>query len=72
MDRDAWIMASTLLARHGEAALDVLSVQLAALQRLVELKPSADDVAMLKFWRETAHAMLSIFAAKPPGQHSVN
>ena len=72
MDREPWLLASTLLARHGEEALDVVSVQLATLQRLVELKPNADDVALLKFWRETAHAMLSIFAAKPAGPHSFN
>jgi hypothetical protein len=71
-DRDAWILAARLLARHGEEALDVVSVQLAALQRIIELKPNAEDVALLKFWRNTAHAMLTIFAAKPAGPHSLN
>jgi hypothetical protein len=71
-DRDAWLLAAKLLALHGEAALDAVSIQLATLQRLVELKANADDIAMLKFWRETAHAMLSIFAAKPAGPQSVN
>jgi hypothetical protein len=70
--RDSWIMGSKLLAQHGEVALDMVSVQLAALQRLVELQPNAEDVAMLRFWRETAHAMLTIFAAKPAGPQSVN
>lgn len=72
MGRDAWIMASTLLAWHGEAALDLVSVQLAELHRVVQLSCNADDAALLKFWRETAHAMLSIFAAKPAGPHSLN
>lgn len=71
-DRDAWILAAKLLALHGEAALDAVCMQLATLQRLVELKANADDIAKLKFWRETAHAMLSIFAAKPAGPQSVN
>jgi hypothetical protein len=72
MDRNAWLLAATLLALHGESALDAVSVQLATLQRLVELKRDAEDAALLKFWRETAHAMLSIFAAKPAGPQSVN
>ena len=72
MDREPWLLAAKLLARHGEAALDVVSLQLAALQRLVELQPNADDVATLKFWREMAHAMLSIFAAKPTGPHGIH
>jgi hypothetical protein len=72
MDREPWLLAARLLAQHGEAALDVVTVQLATLQRLVELQPKAEDVAMLKFWRETAHAMLTIFAAKPAGPQSVN
>jgi hypothetical protein len=72
MDRNAWIMASALLAWHGEAALDLVSVQLAALHRVVQLSCSADDAALLEFWRETAHAMLSIFAAKQAGSHSLN
>jgi hypothetical protein len=71
-DRDVWLLAARLLDRHGEEALDVVSVQLAALQRLVELKSNAEDVALLTFWRETAHAMLAIFAAKPAGPHSLN
>jgi hypothetical protein len=49
-----------------------VSVQLATLQRLVELKRDAEDVALLKFWRNTAHALLAIFAAKPEGPRSVN
>jgi hypothetical protein len=72
MDRDAWLLAARLLDRHGEVALDMVSMQLATLQRLVELKPNAEDVAMLRFWRETAHAMLTIFAARPAGPQSVN
>jgi hypothetical protein len=71
-DRDAWLLAAKLLDQHGEEALDMVSVQLATLQRVVELKPNAEDVVLLKFWRETAHAMLTIFAAKPAGPHSVN
>jgi hypothetical protein len=71
-DRDAWILAAKLLALHGEAALDAVSIQLATLQRLVELKRDAEDAALLKFWRHTADAMLTIFAAKPAGPHSLN
>jgi hypothetical protein len=72
MDRDAWLLAARLLDRHGEGALDVVSLQLATLKRLVDLRANAEDVALLKFWRETAHAMLTIFAAKPAGPQSVN
>jgi hypothetical protein len=48
------------------------TIQLVTLQRLVELKRDAEDAALLKFWRHTAHAMLTIFAAKPAGPQSVN
>jgi hypothetical protein len=71
-DRDAWLLAAKLLALHGEAALDAVSIQLATLQRLVELKRDAEDAALLKFWRHTAYAMLTLFAAKPAGPQSVN
>jgi hypothetical protein len=57
--------------RHGDEAFDVVGMQLTTLQRLVELKPNAEDVALLKFWRKTAHAMLSI-VAKPTGPHRLN
>jgi hypothetical protein len=70
-DREPWLLAARLLDRHGEAALDVVTVQLAGLQRLVELKSNAEDVALLKFWRNTAHAMLTIFAAKPAGPQDI-
>jgi len=71
-DRDAWILAAKLLAFHGEGALDAVSIQLATLQRLVELKRDAEDAALLKFWRHAAHAMLTIFAPKLAGPHSLN
>jgi hypothetical protein len=48
-DRDAWILAAKLLALHGEGALDAVSIQLATLQRLVELKRDAEDAALLKY-----------------------
>jgi hypothetical protein len=72
MDRDAWIMAASLLACYGEAALDVVSVQLAALHRIVQMSWNADDAALLKFWRETAHAMLTISSAKSAGSYGAH
>jgi hypothetical protein len=40
MDREPWLLASTLLARRGAEALDAVSVQLATLQRLVQRRPA--------------------------------
>lgn len=64
-------MAASLLDRHGEAALDVVSHQLDVLTRAVQMLRDADGIAMLTFWRDIAHAMLSI-VARPVGQRSVN
>jgi hypothetical protein len=47
-------------------------VQIAALERVVEINPITEDVALLVFWRQTGHAMLAIVEAKPAGVQSVN
>jgi hypothetical protein len=72
MDRDAWIMASSLLDRHGVEALSVVSHQLAVLTRTVQMLKNAEDIELLMFWRQTAQAMLAILEKEPAGPHSVN
>jgi hypothetical protein len=72
MDRDAWIMAASLLDRHGVEALSVVSRQLEVLTRAVQMLRGADDMEMLMFWRQTAQAMLAIVEKEPAGPHSVN
>jgi len=72
MDRDAWIMASSLLDLHGVEALSVVSHQLAVLTRAVQMLKSAEDMELLMFWRQTAQAMLAILEKEPAGPHSVN
>jgi hypothetical protein len=72
MDRDAWIMASSLLDRHGVEALSVVSHQLAVLTRAVQMLRNAEDMELLMFWRQTAQAMLAIVEKEPAGPHCVN
>jgi hypothetical protein len=72
MDRDAWIMASSLLDRHGVEALSVVSHQLAVLTRTVQMLRNAEDTELLMFWRQTAQAMLAIVEKEPAGPYSVN
>jgi hypothetical protein len=72
MDRDAWIMAASLLDRHGVEALSVVSHQLEVLTRAVQMLRSAEDMELLMFWRQTAQAMLAILEKEPAGPHCVN
>jgi hypothetical protein len=72
MDRNAWIMAASLLDRHGVEAAAVVCAQLATLHRLVELEARAEDIALLGFWRQTAQALLTIVEAEPAGPHSLH
>jgi hypothetical protein len=72
MDRDAWIMAASLLDRQGVEALSVVSHQLAVLTRAVQMLRSAEDMELLMFWRQTAQAMLAILEKEPAGPHCVN
>ena len=65
-------MAASLLDRHGAEAAAVVCVQLATLQRLGELKASAEDIALLGFWRQTARALLTIVELKPAGPRSLH
>lgn len=72
MDRDAWLLAVSLLARHGDEAAAVICAQLATLHRLVELNHSPEDRAMLRFWRQTGEALIAIVEPKPEGAHALN
>jgi hypothetical protein len=72
MDRDAWIMAASLLDRQGVEALSAVSQQLEVLTRAVQMLRSAEDMELLMFWRQTAQAMLAILEKEPAGPHSVN
>jgi hypothetical protein len=72
MDRDAWIMAASLLGRHGTEALAMVSEQLEALARAVQMSRNAEDAELLTFWRQTAQAILAIVEREPAGPHSVN
>lgn len=73
MRRNAWIMAASLIERHGMDALTVVS------QKLNELNLShlsgtfADgDAAAMRFCRETGVAALAIVQPEPSGPYSVN
>ena len=72
MHRDAWLMAVSLLARHGDKAAAVICAQLATLHRLVQLHPSAEDRAMLRFWRQTGEALIAIVELEPPGPYGAH
>jgi hypothetical protein len=72
MDRNAWIVAASLLDRHGAEALAVVSHQLEVLTRAVQMLKSAEDIELLRFWRQTAQAMLAILEKEPAGPHCVN
>jgi hypothetical protein len=72
MDRDAWLLAVSLLGRHGGEAAAVVCIQLATLRRLVELNRSADDAAMLRFWQQTGKALIAIVAPRRAGPHGSN
>jgi hypothetical protein len=72
MDRDAWIMAASLLDHHGVEALSVISRQLEVLTRAVQMLKSAEDIELLRFWRQTAQAMLAIVEKEPAGPLGVN
>ena len=71
MDRDAWIMAALLLQHHGADALAVAIEKLETLERAVQSSWSADNAALLMFWRQTGQAMLAI-VEKPVGPHSMH
>jgi hypothetical protein len=72
MDRDAWIMAASLLDEHGKEAATIICAQISVLHRTVEAMPNAEDAALLRFWVETGEALLAILEAKPAGRHSLN
>jgi hypothetical protein len=72
MDRDAWIMAASLLDQHGKEAAAIICAQIAVLHRTVEAMPNAEDATMLRFWLETGEALLAILEAKPAGPQCVN
>jgi hypothetical protein len=72
MDCDAWLMAVSLLARHGGEAAAVICLQLATLHRLVELKQSAEDRAMLRFWRQTGEALIALVEPETAGPHGLH
>jgi len=71
MDRDAWLMASSLLDRHGKEAAAIICAQVAVLHRVVEVMPNAEDAAMLRFWVETGEALLAIVEAKLTGARGI-
>jgi hypothetical protein len=50
----------------------MVSVQLVALHRVVQMLWNADDAPLLKFWRETARAMLMIASAKSAGPYGAH
>jgi hypothetical protein len=72
MDRDAWLMAASLLEEHGKEAAAIVCAQIVTLHRTVEAMPNAEDAALLRFWAETGEALLAIIEAKPAGRHSLN
>jgi hypothetical protein len=72
MDRDAWLMAASLLDQHGKEAAAIICAQIAVLHRVVEAMPNAEDAALLRFWVETGEALLAIVNAKPAGAQRVN
>jgi hypothetical protein len=72
MDRNASIMAASLLDRHGVKALSVVSQQLEVLTRAVQMLRNAEDIELLMFWRQTAQAMLAILEKEPAGPHCAN
>jgi hypothetical protein len=71
-DRDAWIMAATLLDRHGVEALAVVHDRLEALGHAVQSSWNADDADLLAFWRQIARAILAIVDKEPAGPQSVH
>jgi len=72
MDHKPWLMAVSLLARHGDEAAAVICLQLATLHRLVQLNQSAEDRAMLRFWRRTGEALVAIVEPEPARPHGLN
>jgi hypothetical protein len=72
MNRDPWLLAVSMLARHGGEAAEVICVQLATLHRLVELHPSVEDRAMLRFWRQTGKALIAIVEPRPGTPQPIN
>jgi hypothetical protein len=71
MDRKPWLMAASLLDQHGKEAAAIICAQVAVLHRAVEAMPNAEDAAMLRFWVETAEALLAILEAKPAGPRGI-
>ncbi len=72
MDRQPWLMAVSMLARHGGEAVEATFLQLATLHRLVQLNPNPEDRAMLRFWQQTGKALIAIVEAKRAGSHGSN
>jgi hypothetical protein len=72
MDRDAWIMAASLLRRHGADALALVIEKVDALEGATQSSWSADNAAPLMFWRQTGQAMLAIVEMKPVGPHNTH
>ena len=73
MDRDVWMMAASLLGRHGMDALVFVNNKLMELNRwYVEGAFREDDAAAMNFWRETGKAILAIVETEPSGPHSIN
>jgi hypothetical protein len=72
MDREAWILAATLLDRHGIEALAVVHDRLEALGRTLQTSWNADDAALLKLWRQIAQAILAILDREPAGPQTVH
>jgi hypothetical protein len=67
MNREPWLMAVSLLARYGDEAAAVICLQLTTLHRLVQLNQSAEDMALLRFWRRTGEVLIAIVEPKPAG-----
>ena len=73
MDRDVWIMAASLLSRHGMDALVVVNERVTELNRwYVEGAFREHDAAAMRFWRQTGKAILEIVETRPSGPHGVN
>ncbi len=72
MDRRPWLMAVSMLARHGGEAAEATFLQLATLHRLVKLNQSAEDAAMLRFCQQTGKALIAIVAPRRAGPRSLN
>lgn len=73
MHRNAWIMAASLIARHGMDALTVVSEKLYELNRCYVAGSFGDeDAASMTLWREIGAAVLAITNNEPSGAYSVN